>query len=174
MAEEVNVKRIKMDVVNRLNENFKVFSKLLQDSTMDYALFRGCISPVDEDQFLLELLASDERGNWRKLDLQCDFSSDEIIYEHRVKPFKNTRKLMLALDNIINDLDKIPVSFAKIYFDLNHTIRFKNGILAETPKMDVVLLDNRSQSTDSYYCFSDASSVVPDWFLTGCWTDLIR
>ena len=81
MAEKINVKRIKMDVVDRLNGSFKAFSKLLQDSTMEYALFRGCISPVDEDQFLLELLASDEKGNWRKLDLQCDFGKDDIIYE---------------------------------------------------------------------------------------------
>ena len=159
---------IKPEYLKKLNNSFKELSKALQGSTTVYALFRGCLYPLSESEYMLALLASDEDGNWKKVELQINFDVDDILYEKKVVPLENTRNIMIAVDNVLNDLDKIPISFERVYFDLNHTVDYAAGYLESLQTRDVILLDNL-QCYETNYCFSDAITVVKDKELVSGW-----
>lgn len=171
-----SIKPIKKEIVNLLNVPFKELSSVLQESTMDYALFRGCIEAESEDVFILTLLATTESANWRNIELVMDLNESEIYYEKKIKPFDNTKKILYKFSDVVETFNKIPVSFTKVYFDLNHTASFSDGYygnpLLENFPTDVddtfILLDNL-QCYVSNYCFSDANSVIRDKVLTSGW-----
>lgn len=160
---------LKGEVIVKLQDSFAMLSKLLSEGTKEYEVYRGCLYGVSEDVYELVLLCSNIDGNWRVLSLSIDFDANDIIYEKKTVPFKNTRGIMSAVDTIIfEDLEKIP-PIDRVYFELNNNYKFKNGYYVEASDgMSYVMLDV-DQEWSSKYCFTDAGEISLDKWLTMDW-----
>lgn len=160
---------VKREVVTKLNSPFLKLSKLLIDSTRNYALFRGCIYMLNEEECVLNLLASDEDGNWRKLELVLNFEKNLIYYDSKASTFRNSEQIVQTVyDLIMNTLSKVNIDIDRVYFDLNNCVSFKRGYVCSDGKESYLLLDNL-QVEAATYCFPDAIPYTRDKVLCSGW-----
>jgi len=150
---------LKEGVIKKFNDAFRNLSKALQDSTTQYALFRCRLRLVDEDVANILFLASDERGNWKHLDMDISFDDDNIYYSKGAKPFENEREILLQADNLINySLESFPVAVGDIYWDINDMVKLESGFVVNTGEDDILVLTN-NQLNATNACAGDAATV---------------
>lgn len=152
-----------------LDKVLKGLSKAIQDSSTQFAFFRCRLRLIDEDVANIMFLASDEKGNWKPVDIDIDFNKDCIYYSKGCKPFNNEREILLQVDDFINALSTFPLTVGDVYWDLNDRISFRSGFIVSTVEDSVMVLNN-NQLDAANIGACDAINVIPDKVIPLNWT----
>lgn len=166
--------KLNPDALNMFSMEFSKFRRVLEDVNMDYSFFRGEIycDESNENVVSLDLLGSDENGNFKRIGLTYDMSTDAVYYSKKFK-VTNEAKLIKAMMRVLEVIVKINKPISKVYFDITRS-KFALGKLVpdHNTNGEFIMYLMGELGTVDIYNLSDAASVVgkdiaEDWRKVG-------
>lgn len=131
--------------LNEIGSCLKDLSRVINDSSENYAYYRGRMYSKDDDKIYLVLLASKESGALIKVPLAWDYNTNRLHSDKKIQwvkgyPEKVTREIKRAIQKIM----ELPFNVGTINFDL--AVPFDSGYMSpsgeETGCYDLYLFND--------------------------------
>lgn len=107
------------------------FSKVIQDSTLNYAFFRAKVYCDERDFICMEFLAGLENGNFRTPRIEYDYLNDKAYYDSASKfnfSPEAERKVLNAMKDLVRGFSTFKDPISTLFFDISSKGRVKEGV----------------------------------------------